>query len=406
MKLQDLKIKNFGKFTDFEVVYNNKITRLVGLNGAGKTTVGLNAIWVALNGISEKSDGGLVGERWRFIGNAERKAQIDLTLKDERTGEIITIHRTITDSKNELKFEAPEGYKIDDDWIKGLLSTAFISGKYFSLLTGKQQTNALGINTERYDTEIKELKAEYTAINKNLKNYAGLVEKQKVEKLSISVLLNEKAVIDKFNAEQETRKIKISGLSDKIQQKKKELELLENELALIPAPLPVKETDTIISEINNAEVTNQRANEYDRYLEQKDIKDKLEKDLSNNKNSQHKKEQDKIDYIQSFKLGEGLTINDLGDLLSNGKPIKEPYFSKGELEVIVIKLFLTTKPELKVKFIDDFDLLDDKNQEEIIKLLLDNDFQVITAEVGDTSDSFDAVVLRECDYKNKGENNV
>ena len=45
MKLKSLKLKNFGKFTDFEIEYDDKVTKLIGMNGDGKTTVGLTAIW-------------------------------------------------------------------------------------------------------------------------------------------------------------------------------------------------------------------------------------------------------------------------------------------------------------------------------------------------------------------------
>ena len=44
MKIRQLKLKNFAQFEDFEIVFNDDITHLVGINGSGKTTVGLNAI--------------------------------------------------------------------------------------------------------------------------------------------------------------------------------------------------------------------------------------------------------------------------------------------------------------------------------------------------------------------------
>jgi hypothetical protein len=53
-------------------------------------------------------------------------------------------------------------------------------------------------------------------------------------------------------------------------------------------------------------------------------------------------------------------------------------------------------PELKVRFIDDFDLLDDHNQELLIKNLTKRDFQIITASVGDTKKSDNSVLLRAC----------
>ena len=38
MKLQSLKLKNFGAFVNFQCEFNDQITHLVGVNGSGKTT--------------------------------------------------------------------------------------------------------------------------------------------------------------------------------------------------------------------------------------------------------------------------------------------------------------------------------------------------------------------------------
>ena len=92
----------------------------------------------------------------------------------------------------------------------------------------------------------------------------------------------------------------------------------------------------------------------------------------------------------------GLEVDENGGLALNGKPIREPYFSKGELEVAVARIYAATNPELKVRFLDDFDVLDDTNQSEIIIELLDAGFQVITAETKREEKGPGIVVLREC----------
>ena len=84
MKIKKLKLDNFAEFTNFEVEFDGKITNLIGINGSGKTTIGLTAIWACLKGISEKSGKGqLIGERYRFIGSSKDTANIELTLLDE-----------------------------------------------------------------------------------------------------------------------------------------------------------------------------------------------------------------------------------------------------------------------------------------------------------------------------------
>ena len=132
MKLLKLKMDNFAKFTDFEIEYDGKITHLIGLNGSGKTTIGLTAIWACLKGIAEKSTNGqLIGKRYRFIGDNKKTADIELTLFDEEKNAEIIIKNKISKDNNKITFHAPEGYKIDDVWVKNLFSVAFVSAKNF-----------------------------------------------------------------------------------------------------------------------------------------------------------------------------------------------------------------------------------------------------------------------------------
>ena len=91
-----------------------------------------------------------------------------------------------------------------------------------------------------------------------------------------------------------------------------------------------------------------------------------------------------------------LGVDDSGNLVLNDRLIKEPYFSKGELEIMVAKLYMSVNPDLKVRFIDDFELLDEDNQAKILKQLLDAGFQVITAEVGKSPKHKNSILLREC----------
>ena len=121
MKIKELKLRNFAKFTDFEIIFDDKITHLVGINGSGKTTVGLTAIWAGLKGISEKSGSGqLVGERFRFIGSKGATADIEIKLIDEdKKGEVI-IKNHISKDTNKITFEASEGYVINNEWLNNL----------------------------------------------------------------------------------------------------------------------------------------------------------------------------------------------------------------------------------------------------------------------------------------------
>jgi hypothetical protein len=57
---------------------------------------------------------------------------------------------------------------------------------------------------------------------------------------------------------------------------------------------------------------------------------------------------------------------------------------------------MNLNPELKVRFIDNFELLDDVNQVKLITHLTKKGFQIITATVGDKIKRDNSVLLREC----------
>jgi recombinational DNA repair ATPase RecF len=421
MKIKKLKLENFAKFTNFEIEFDGKITNLIGINGSGKTTIGLTAIWACLKGISENSGKEqLIGERYRFIGDNKKTADIELTLFDEEKNVEIKIKNHISKDANKITFDAPITYEIDNTWLNNLFSVAFLSAKNFTQQSPKEQALLLGIDTSKFDVQLKNLKQDYTYINRKIRNAGEIKSIEKVEKISINELLQEKDNIDKFNKIQQQTLEKQNHVTDclnKVQNQirylrdeynftaKPDLQKIFNDLLDIKQkicmdlkPLPEKDTTYILNKINNVEKINQQAMLYDMYLQKKAEYDANYKELENNKINQQEVIQEKIEFIKSFNFGfEKLSVNDDGELLLDEKPIQDPYFSKGELEIIVAKLYIHKNPNLKVRFIDDFELLDEKNQENLIKTLLDNGFQIITAQIRDAGKSKDnTIFLREC----------
>lgn len=412
MKVKKLKIENFAKFESFEIEYNDSVTHLVGFNGAGKTTVGITAIWACLKGIAEKSkDGALVGDRFRFIGPKKATADLELTLVDEVKNAEIEVKNTISKDGNHISFKAPKGYPINQSWLNSLLSVAFLSAKQFTQLTSKDQALLLGIDVSAFDAELKALKEEYTAINRELRGIGELKPVPKVEKVSIAKLLLEKQEIDKHNAEQKKRAEDIAKaksllgtlreqeieLRKKLAELQKRIEEGNSYMASLPDPEEEIDATPVIQAIQRAEETNRNAEAYARYVEAKKRREEKEAELKENKEKQAALEREKVDFIRGFDFGvDGLSVDEDGGLLLNGRPVREPYYSKGELEVIVAKLYASKNPELKVRFVDDFDLLDETNQAALVKELVDAGFQVITASVGSKSADDNTIVLREC----------
>jgi hypothetical protein len=410
MKLKKLNLKNFTTFTDIEVVFNDQVTSLVGLNGEGKTTIGLTAIHACLKGIAEKNkDGQLIGERFRFIGPSKKSADIILTIIDEIRGAEIVVSNRITDSGNSIVFDAPEGYVVDNNWLNSLLNTAFLSAKNFTQLSPKEQALALGINTDEIDKQIAEAKSELTIINRDVKNLGTKSHIDPIDSVSISEILKIKNEIDEQNKVIEQYNTQYNGIVEKLEAKKtrrdeliKELAELESDITKgdnwvkVNAIKKTMPTDHLTKQIEDAESINSKASEYKAY---KEWQDKLS-ELSTKSNKQNDKVNDlvakRLLQITSTNFGvDGLDIGSDGGLLMNDRPIREPYFSKGELEVIVAKLYASTNPKLKVRFIDDYELLDENNAAKLVDDLLSQGFQIIIAQVGNEKKGENSLLIRE-----------
>jgi len=414
MKIKSLKVNNFVKFTDFEIKYDGKVTHLVGVNGSGKTTLGLTAIWACLKGIAEKScNGQLIGERYRFIGDSQKTADLELVLLDEKNNVELKIQNKISKDGNKITFDAPVGYKLPDGWLNNLLSIAFMSTKHFISYSSKEQALLLGIDTSEFDKKIEKLKEDYTYSNRKIRDCGEIKFVEKVEYVEISELIEDREKIDDFNRIQRENTETICSLKEKLEDLKAQKKYIEEQiekaqevLLTMPEIQLLKSTDEINEKIKNSEEINRKAVEYQNYLDKKSQYDAAKAEIDTIKNKAEKVKQEKIDYIKEFDFGfKELSVNDNGELLladktGHARPIKEPYFSKGELELIVAKLHAKVTPDegLRLRFIDDFELLDEKNQEKIINDLLNSGFQVITAQVSNVNDTNkdNVVVLSEC----------
>lgn len=412
MKIKKLKLKNFGAFTDFECEFDGKLTHLVGVNGSGKTTVGLTSIWAGLKGIAERKAGGqLTGERFRFIGNAKASADIELHLHDDKEDVNVIIRNHITKASNAITFEATGSYPIDQQWLENLLSVAFLSAKNFTALDGKQQALLLGIDTTEHDAKIAELKGDATVLGRELKAYGTLEEVPKQEGVVISELVAERDRIVAHNENQTEKNREIVAAEDALASSKENLAELEAKVAgmrsvvksresnleKLPKPADMEDTASNTAKITNAEVINEQAAAYKVYQTNVKNRDAVTTSLSDNKTAQAKATEKRLAYIKEHDFGfDGLEVDEKGCLLLNDRPLKDPHFSKGELELIVSKLYMSMEPELKIRFIDDFELLDEDNQVKIVDALLAEGFQVITAEVGKIAKKENTILLREC----------
>lgn len=157
----------------------------------------------------------------------------------------------------------------------------------------------------------------------------------------------------------------------------------EGELVYIKELPDDADLKAIDLKIIEAGKTNEAALLYEQYLQKVKNKEAKEAELKENKDKQATKEQERIDYIKGFKFPfSNLSVGEDGELLLSGKPIKEPYFSTGEILKIIPVLISSTQPELKYVFLQDFNLLDDEKQAEIEQFLTAKGFQLVVEIVG------------------------
>jgi hypothetical protein len=432
IKIDKAKFKNFCQFEDFELAFDDRITRLVGLNGAGKSTVGLKGLMACINGISEQSGKGqLIGERFRFIGKAGKSADVEYTFAD--SGRKFTIRNHITAGTNSITFQAESG-DIDDSWLKGFLNVALMSAKNFCALTPKQQAVALGIDTSTFDAESKAFKQEFTMLNRDLKAFGEPAPVDPVDPVDLSKLLTQKGEIRArlnaqymenkkrnaaTNAAREAHEEKQIEIGARLATAKTTLEALrelgyagaevETWIGTLPIPAPWDgpplieempddaELRAIDDRIAQAGEVNASAAAYRDYGAKITARDAKRAEIEKNRAAQETAAAARTAYIAGRDFGfAGLSTDEEGSLLLNGRPISESYYSKGELEMIVARLHESQNPVFKCRFIDDFNLLDEANQEKIITELNAAGFQVIVAEVGSGSDKENSIVLREC----------
>ena len=408
MKIKSIKLENFAKYSHIEVSFDKNITYLIGENGAGKTTLGLNAIWFLFQGIAEKSSKGnnpLIAERFRFIGENGASAKGEMILFDEIRKIKIKVIRKLTKGGTSVTFEASEGLILNQEWLNDLFNVFLISPRSFLALDSKKQAEVLGIDTNRFDTELESLRSEHTLIGRELKNIGEIQTVEPVEKINITSLIESKNDVISFNDKQKELQQNIIKNKEKLILCEQEYEkllkqktLLELEInnvknkrdagikyiSNLPMPEELINSEEIDNKIKEATLNNNKSIDYEHYLQQKQKYDLRVSELNNNKKRQSETIKAKIDYIRSKKLPfDNLEINEKGELLLSGKPIKEQYFATGELLRIVPVLISSLNPELKYVFIQQFNLLDEKQQKIVEEYLVSKGFQLVAEIVGE-----------------------
>jgi hypothetical protein len=449
-------LKNFANVNQIEINLSDSVTYLIGENGSGKTTVGLNAIWFILEGLSLKGKKVLHGDRFRFIGTHGKSAIGKLVLHDEIEKIDITIIRKLLKNKTELKITASDKRQLPADFIDDIFNIFSINPVGFAKLAPQEQSVALGIDTSENDRMKKVAYDERTELGRDVKQLKGAMEEfrevKAVEKVDIQKLLAKKDQIEKtntkltekaveqrneeiqkivefndlqkdktsaltsFTKDIEIREQDIKTLRENINRLKTQLasniglhkKLIENRDQMpvpdkqkttdIPLDKPdLEDTSALNQQIQTAETTNQQATLYQQGVDAEN-KHKVAKLKYDNKTAELQTiEDNRIEYLKSCNLPfANITIDDTGGVLINDRPFSETYFSKGEILRMGIKLAAAANPKLKYVFVPDSQSIDEKNREKLFEELTEAGFQVV-AEYVDTEKRKDhgSILLKE-----------
>ncbi len=458
IKLDKTKLRNFAGFQGVEVSFNGDVSYICGDNGAGKSTLTITALQALFKGIGENDTGdNIIGSRFKFIGPYDKSADITLRFHDEKLDRFFSFTRHLTAGTNgELKIKPEDELPIPPEWLSDFLNVSLMSSKHFSHLSGKEQALALGINTDQFDQRIEELKAEFTILNRELTKMGEIKPVDKVDPVNIDELIKKKdkksaelntlylknradnkALRDKYYEEKETHRAAVDKIKDANREKESVITECESALTVfvlhgykgkeakdfvenLPQPIPTHEfdkaepeyieevpsrkpLDDIEAEILQANKTNRLAGEYQRYLKAVADKESKQAEIAVNAKKQDTEKQARIDYIKQFNFGfAGLTTNDKGELEFNGKPVREPFVSTGQLIMIVAKLMRSKNPIFKTVFLDNYSDLDPKNGPKILKELTDEGFSVIVSIPSEKPiEGEHCIVLRECKLLNE-----
>ena len=423
MKIKDVMYKNFANISEISVSFDENITYLIGTNGAGKTTVGLNGIWFIIKGLAQKGDG-LIAERFRFIGPGGKSAQGTLTIQDYDKEIEIKITRKLLKNKTELKIEASDGRQLDQAWLDSIFNSFLIDPMGFSRLSGKDQALAFGADTDQFDRKKKELEVERRDIGRDVKRLQGVIDTagdpEKVETVDVAGLMTE--LTKRQNANEKNRDER-SFLDDKmvdlkghrdglrsiedqlqktqkavaekkevIKQAKMELEALSNDI------VKLKDADEqeIKDQIENATKINLKAADYDQFRKNEMALEDTKLDYEGKNDMLNVVAADRVNYLKSLNLPwPNISITDEGEFRLNDKPFCSPYFSTGEILKFGARIGSKLKDGLKYVYFPCSNNLDEKNREATFKTLIKDGFQIVAEYVGTERKKDTSILLKE-----------
>ena len=218
-----------------------------------------------------------------------------------------------------------------------------------------------------------------------------VLEQRKIEEAFNAVQSIRETAINDKRKEVVAKRVEINAVIEEINRQKlimanleaQEIEL-SNEGKALPKPEPRKDLTDFDEKIKKASVTNALALAYTAYMATINRLNKYKVDLSENTNKQKDAIDRRLQAIKEFNLPfSNLEVDEEGQLLMEGRPLKSPYFSSGELVQIIPCLMSSRNPELRYVYLQDFNLLDEQKQKETVDFLSAKGLQLCIEYVGE-----------------------
>jgi len=406
MIAESIEIENFGGMQKFKVNFDPRITYVTGPNMAGKSTIAKTAFFFGLEGIAEK--GTHYKGRGNFVGEWGDEAKTIIKLRDEHGS--YTVTRAMNDKKQtQFSVVSDTGRSLDQAWLNKLFQSLMISPLDFANMHEKEQAKQLGIDTSEYDERILALKMDFTFINGTLRDFGEIIIPEKVEYVDVSELNRQKNEVLAFNQQQRVRTNELSKKNGEIATLDIHISKLQQELQIalvsrenrvkeknaLTLPEPEKDTSGFDKVMEEMDKTNKDAMFYGIALEKSRQKAVKEEELSANKLAQKQLQEEKVAYLQTLDLPfSTMTIDDNGGLMMDGKYIREPFFSSGELWAVIPRIIAKMQPEFKYIFIQGWNMMDKKHQKNLVEDMLGLGFQ-LCIEVVDETENGGIIVLTE-----------
>ena len=410
MKIIALDINNTRKIKAFHLKLDGDNLHIAGKVAEGKTTA-ISALWDILD------------KRGDTITHGKRKSAIRIELSDG--SKTIMAERVTTPKTSKVTLTDEKGGSISIKDFKKMISDLSVNPHKITSMKPTEQVQTLlsaanvPVDIEALDKEITNLEILRLAAHRDMNTLNPGEEPERIEKVSVSELLESKAEAEERNAENERKREKLAALGDHnnnliatIDRLEKELkeaqESSNNALNSILKGTEVcnalidDNVEAIVHEIESAEETNEKAIAHiqwseraEKHTESQEEHEKYESDIK-------AKKEEKKDALEHAEWPlEGLSIED-GHIMYDGCLME----NLGESEQMLVCSALAMKDikahPLKIVRLDGIESMGKEHFEQLIKLFNDEDIQVLSTRVsrGDTEPG--EIVIVDGEYKGDG----